>query len=285
MDDYFISINIQSELCDRVNEFSEKYLSRFDCRYLADARGKFIFLYRQRFDGTLERIGRLTYKGDKENMDFAFFNRKKQKNDPDCLPSKKRHLDGTIEGAMKAGLEAYPPKRDYIFKEDTNEEISPGNKLKTDKDINKESHQIWEDLGPWWDASVEDGDYFHRVFLYPTIEKFLDLKGEEHVLDAGCGNGALSRYIEKKGATVFGIDFSSTLITSAKQRSQGIKFEQMDLTNKDELRKLAKTQTFDRIVCSMVLHDMSTIGLFFESLQYLLKPKGSFYIFNPSSLF
>ncbi|HEV8052463.1 MAG TPA: class I SAM-dependent methyltransferase [Parachlamydiaceae bacterium] len=161
-----------------------------------------------------------------------------------------------------------------------------------EEDIIKESHQIWEELGPWWDASVEDGDCFHRAFVFPTIEKLLELKGSELVLDAGCGNGALSRYMANKGAEVFGIDFSSTLIKQAQHRSQDIKYEIMDLTDKIELEKLSKSKTFDRIVCSMVLHDMPNIRPFFESLQFLIKPKGSF-IFsiphpcfnNPSILF
>src|SRR6202035_5063056 len=98
------------------------------------------------------------------------------------------------------------------------------------KEIDKESQQIWEDLGPWWDASVEDGDYFHRAFVFPNIEKLLELRGGELILDAGCGNGALSRYMTKKGAEVFGVDFSSSLIKQAEERSQGIKYDR-NLTN------------------------------------------------------
>jgi 2-polyprenyl-3-methyl-5-hydroxy-6-metoxy-1,4-benzoquinol methylase len=153
------------------------------------------------------------------------------------------------------------------------------------KDINKECQKIWEDLGPWWDASVEDGDYFHRAFLYPNIEKLLELRGGETVLDAGCGNGALSRFMTKKGAEVFGIDFSSTLLKQAQKRSPGIKFEQMDLTDGAKLKKLGDSQNFDRIVCSMVLHDMSNIRPFFESLSSLLKPRGSFIFSIPHPCF
>lgn len=153
------------------------------------------------------------------------------------------------------------------------------------EDINKECHQIWEELGPWWDASVDDGDYFHRAFIFPTIEKLLELQGGEIVLDAGCGNGALSRRMAQKGAEVFGIDFSSTLIKQAQQRSQDVTYEEMDLTNTSKLRKLAQSKTFDRIVCSMVLHDVSNIGPFFESLPSLLKPQGYFVFSIPHPCF
>ncbi len=153
------------------------------------------------------------------------------------------------------------------------------------EDINTECHQIWEDLGPWWDASVEDGDYFHQAFVFPPIENLLDLQNSEIVLDAGCGNGALSRRMAKKGSKVFGVDFSSTLIKQARKRSSDISYQEMDLTNEVQLLQLAKNQSFDRIVCSMVLHDMSNIHPFFESLRLLMKPKGSFIFSIPHPCF
>ena len=107
--------------------------------------------------------------------------------------------------------------------------------------IDSESQQIWHALGPWWDASVEDGDYFHRAFVFPAVEKLLCLRGGEVVLDAGCGNGALSRRMAKNDAEVFGIDFSSSLLHQAKERSQGkgIRYEEMSLTDSAALQLLA----------------------------------------------
>ncbi len=153
------------------------------------------------------------------------------------------------------------------------------------EDINTECHQIWEDLGSWWDASVEDGDYFHQAFVFPTIENLLDLQGSEIVLDAGCGNGALSRRIAKKGPKVFGVDFSSTLIKQARKRSSDVSYQEMDLTNEVQLSQLAQIQSFDRIVCSMVLHDMSNVYPLFESLRLFMKPRGSFIFSIPHPCF
>jgi cyclopropane fatty-acyl-phospholipid synthase-like methyltransferase len=120
--------------------------------------------------------------------------------------------------------------------------------------LNEESRQIWETLGPWWDSSVQDGDEFHRAFLFPTLEQWLGLQGGERVLDAGCGNGALARRMAGKGADVLGIDFSSSLIAQARGRSPGIRFEAVDLTDPGRLRTVAGWGPFDRVVSSMVLH-------------------------------
>lgn len=148
-----------------------------------------------------------------------------------------------------------------------------------------ECHQIWEELGAWWDASVEDGDYFHRAFLYPTIEKWLNIQGTETIFDAGCGNGALSRRMAKAGAVVFGGDFSSTLLAGARKRSPEIPFEQIDLSDVLQLEKLAKHGPFDFVISSMVLHDMPTIAPFFSALRSLLKPGGSFIFTIPHPCF
>lgn len=154
-----------------------------------------------------------------------------------------------------------------------------------DNEIGRECQQIWEELGSWWDASVDEGDLFHRAFLFPSVERLLELQGAEVILDAGCGNGALSRRMAKKGAKVLGIDFSSTLLDQAKARSldMDIEYKQLDLTKIDQLKMLGKS--FDRVVCSMVLHDMSTVAPFIESLQWLLKSNGSFIFTIPHPCF
>ena len=111
MDDYTVPILIQGDLGKRANAFSEKLQDGY--RYLADARGKFIYIARMKpGDPFYERIGRLTYEGDTENMEFVIFNFSSRKYDP-----KKKHfpgsqyLDGTIEGALKALTTVYPGRK------------------------------------------------------------------------------------------------------------------------------------------------------------------------------
>jgi len=108
MKDYTFSIALQSTLQNRVNAFCKQKFLKY--QYCADARGKFIYLYRLMPSG-IQRLGRLTYLGDPENMEFTIFNDLTEKYDP-----KKRvfsgveYLDGTIEGALKAAIKAYPEK-------------------------------------------------------------------------------------------------------------------------------------------------------------------------------
>ena len=54
-------------------------------------------------------VARLTYTGDMKKWEFAIFKWTRERYDPDewFFPGSNL-FDGTIEGAMKAGLEAYP---------------------------------------------------------------------------------------------------------------------------------------------------------------------------------
>lgn len=103
--DYKVPIEIQSELFERANKFSEKYLKK-GYGIAPDARGKFIYLRLLRPDGFMENLGRLTYEGDKENMVFAIFLYSSEKYSFDFFPGD-QYLNGTIEGALKAVSKAY----------------------------------------------------------------------------------------------------------------------------------------------------------------------------------
>jgi hypothetical protein len=106
---YIIPIALQSELCDRASKFSDQYLKKLGCYYMPDCRGKFIYLLRSTKYDSFEKVGRLTYKGDLENMDFAILKYSTGKYDADEMDFPGvSFLDGTIEGAMKACLKAYP---------------------------------------------------------------------------------------------------------------------------------------------------------------------------------
>ena len=55
------------------------------------------------------KLGRITWKGDIEKWEFAVFRYSKEFYDPDewMFPGA-AHLNGTIEGTLKAGIEIYP---------------------------------------------------------------------------------------------------------------------------------------------------------------------------------
>jgi hypothetical protein len=106
-DKNIIPATVQDEIVKRVEIFNTKYFSKKEGRYHPSIKGKFVYLMRVGPSG-LEPICRLTYNGNINNMDFAIFKYSSEKYDANefCFPGA-NYVNGTIEGAMKAGMEAY----------------------------------------------------------------------------------------------------------------------------------------------------------------------------------
>ena len=79
----------------------------------------------------------------------------------------------------------------------------------------------WNDLAEWWDARMgEHGDWFNNMLLKPCYREVLEGLFPERkgvrVLDIGCGNGHLARFLDSLGFDVTGIDTSAAMIEHAK---------------------------------------------------------------------
>jgi 2-polyprenyl-3-methyl-5-hydroxy-6-metoxy-1,4-benzoquinol methylase len=153
--------------------------------------------------------------------------------------------------------------------------------------VHNKTKGLWNKLASWWDESYQEGDIFHRTFLFPTITKWTSATKGMRILDIGCGNGALARLFAKEGANVVAIDFSEVFIDKARQRSKEltIDYRVIDATDAIQLTTLADTGKFDRIISSMVLHNMSTITPLMTSLPKLITTEGKFIFSIPHPCF
>jgi hypothetical protein len=91
-----------------VQHFNTTVIRDPHCLYVPRYRGKFLYLDRQDY-GRLHPICRLEYTGKMEDWSFAIYKYSDERYDEEewFFPGSE-HVDGTLEGAMKAGLEAYP---------------------------------------------------------------------------------------------------------------------------------------------------------------------------------
>ena len=91
-----------------VEQFNKKELRGRHSFYVARYRESYLYLDRND-RGRVCHVCRLKYNGAIDNWDFAIFKYSDERYHPDewMFPGDE-HIDGTVEGAMRAGLEAYP---------------------------------------------------------------------------------------------------------------------------------------------------------------------------------
>jgi 2-polyprenyl-3-methyl-5-hydroxy-6-metoxy-1,4-benzoquinol methylase len=103
------------------------------------------------------------------------------------------------------------------------------------------------------------------------------------VLDAGCGEGYLSRILARHGAKVTGIDISPRLVEIArtKELADQISYEVQDLSQPLP----AYTNHFDLVTSFFVLNDVYDYHGFLATLESVLKRTGRLVLFmnNPYS--
>jgi hypothetical protein len=91
-----------------VDTFNKSVIRDPNRYYYTRYRGNYLYLDRLDF-GMVQARCRLKYTGGMDTWEFAIYKYSDERYDPDewMFPGA-GYVDGTIEGAMKAGLEAYP---------------------------------------------------------------------------------------------------------------------------------------------------------------------------------
>ena len=99
--------DVKRQVEEIVAQFNKKS-GRADCYYEARFEGRRLHLDRCDY-GNLGPVCRLSYSGSLTDWEFAIFKWSSERYDPNewMFPGSDI-VDGTVEGAMKAGLEAYP---------------------------------------------------------------------------------------------------------------------------------------------------------------------------------
>jgi len=108
------------------------------------------------------------------------------------------------------------------------------------------------------------------------------LRGDESILDLGCGNGELARTLSRRGhhGSYLGLDFSLPLLDEAKCEAFAfpVQFMQADLVSSDWNVEI-RNDTFDIVFAFAVLHHIPGVELRLQILQRIhehLKPDGTF---------
>jgi hypothetical protein len=105
----FMAQRIPDNIKQQVEMDITAFNKRLDYGYVARYRGKYLYIDRKNYFGNTTPICRLKYTGDINRWEFAIYKYSVERYDANewFFPGSK-HIDGTITGALKAGLEAYP---------------------------------------------------------------------------------------------------------------------------------------------------------------------------------
>ncbi|MFC4322601.1 class I SAM-dependent methyltransferase [Litchfieldia salsa] len=121
----------------------------------------------------------------------------------------------------------------------------------------------------------EQGDLHKEVFLNPTLATLMGNVTNKRVLDAGCGEGYLSRIIARSNATVTAVDYSSRMLEIAKERTPEDILIDYRHGNCEDLNIL-EDKSFDLVVSNMVIQDLANYEKAFQEMYRLLVDGGVF---------
>lgn len=103
----------------------------------------------------------------------------------------------------------------------------------------------------------------------------LALRGDETVLDAGCGTGRLAELLLSRlpNGRIVCVDLSPEMLQAARDRLKRVGAERVTLVQCD-LTELALSQSIDVVVSSAVFHWIKDQDRLFQNLRDCLKPNG-----------
>lgn len=135
-----------------------------------------------------------------------------------------------------------------------------------------------------WSGSNYDANSTLQYALDCEILKRLKVHGDEHVLDAGCGNGAISALIAKDKVphgVVHGTDMDSKMIEFARTKYsplyQNLSFEVQSVDD------LSATGLYDVVTSFCMLHWVKDLKVAFSNINRALKDEGKMLIVFPVS--
>ncbi|RLI56364.1 MAG: hypothetical protein DRO87_08080 [Candidatus Thorarchaeota archaeon] len=118
------------------------------------------------------------------------------------------------------------------------------------------------------------GTPYHQSILLPAIERLVGEVMGIRILDAGCGEGYLSRLFARRGAIVTGVDVSEKLVeisrVVAQQENVSVSFSVGDVC---DLRDFADS-SFDVVLSNLVLLNIPCLQRALAEFYRVLRPGG-----------
>ncbi len=154
------------------------------------------------------------------------------------------------------------------------------------REIEERIARQWEQIADTYAELIGgQGTPHHREILNPCIERMLGDVNGRRLLDAGCGEGYLSRYYARKGAVVTGVDVSERLIAIARRLANIEGLDKIEFLCDDICRlESIADDWFDVVLCNLVLLNVPCLASAFRQFNRVLRRGGQlvFSIVHPA---
>ncbi|MFJ7948899.1 class I SAM-dependent methyltransferase [Streptomyces sp. NPDC096354] len=128
---------------------------------------------------------------------------------------------------------------------------------------------VYQDWAPHYDAP---GNQMIDI-EQPVVRRLLDGLPVGTALDAACGTGRHTSYLQELGHHVIGVDASPDMLTQARKRLPGVEFHEADLH-----RLPLPDQAVDTVVCTLALTHVPDLVPVLAEFARVLRPGGNLVI-------
>lgn len=137
------------------------------------------------------------------------------------------------------------------------------------------SSRSWEGVANWYIGwAGAEGSRHHRELAIPASMELLSLRRDEHLLDIGCGAGALAPPVIAARARYTGVDKSPRLVAHGrKHHGNRVRFLVGDATRLAALPVLHKEE-FDAASFLLSIQDIDPLDAAVASAGWALRPGG-----------
>lgn len=119
-----------------------------------------------------------------------------------------------------------------------------------------------------WNAKDYKRDFGFVHQYGEGVTELIDFRPGIRILDLGCGNGALTRKLQERGAKVTGIDASAEMLAIARKDYPEITFYQKDASD------FTMEEKFDVVFSNAVFHWIDNQDGLLQSIAGVLEPGG-----------